>query len=78
MKICHAKHRSIQLSGVFQALLMFIPALLKKRLVLSHPILGTALIFVVLGFFAGCGGGRSGGRNTRLGSPDGFRVLPKT
>jgi chitodextrinase len=40
---------------------MSIPALLKKRLVLSHPILRAALIFAVLGFFAGCGGSSGGG-----------------
>jgi hypothetical protein len=60
MKIGSAKNISIQFSGVFHALLMFVPVLLRKRLSLSHPILGTLLIFAVLGFFTGCGGSSGG------------------
>jgi chitodextrinase len=54
MKICHPKNRSIQLFGVFQERLMFIPVLLKKRLFLSHQIRQIVLIFAIIVFLAAC------------------------
>jgi len=60
MKICDAKNRSIHLLGIFHELLMFIPALLKKRMFLSLHILRIVLIFAIFGFFAGCGGSSGG------------------